>query len=56
MPSSYHEFGQGVSLANPLRLKNLKIFFSPLKKNAKNAALQTGLIFDGGRVMTLGLP
>jgi hypothetical protein len=27
MQPSYHEFGQGVSLANPSRLKNLKIFF-----------------------------
>jgi hypothetical protein len=27
MPPSYHEFGQGVSLAKPAWLKTLKIFF-----------------------------
>jgi len=35
MPRSCHEFGQGVSLANPAWPTSLKIFWPPLKKSKK---------------------
>jgi hypothetical protein len=41
MPRLCHEFGQGVSLANPAEPKTLKIFWPALKKNKKAGGPQS---------------
>jgi hypothetical protein len=45
MPRSCHEFGQGVSLANPAGPKTLKIFWPPLKKTKKGEKSLGGVEF-----------